>query len=194
VKPIPILVTVGSLLAVGAIVVATIFDGDSEQESVGGLVTPSPTPFCTTLPGEPGVICPDVQEPVCLPTTDHISFINELVLPRTLPPELAFSEGCAVACVPGAPCNQSAEIKYESADGGAHFQVSTATGFAVEPRERETLQLGPIPGYIIRNQGIYGVEFELRGRAYTVIAVLGPENRLTEADLNAVAQDMASQG
>jgi hypothetical protein len=40
---------------------------------------------------------------------------------------------------------------------------------------------------------IYAVDLQKRGRAHTVIAILGPDNRITEAELNAVALDIATQ-
>jgi hypothetical protein len=198
-RPLPTVVTAGIVLVFAAIAVATIFDGSDPEPQTGVQPTigPTPSPICRIIDGDE--VCVGVGEPFCLPTTQVVPFFDQLVLPREIPEGLAFSEACATNCAEGQPCNNPAEIKYKSADGGAHFQVSTATGLAVEPRGRESIQLGSIPGYITRNEGttgttVYGVEFELRGRAYTVIAILGPNNRLTEADLNAMALDMAMQG
>ena len=42
------------------------------------------------------------------------------------------------------------------------------------------------------NTALYSVEFERDGRAYTVIAILGPENAATREEMNAVALSMAT--
>ena len=161
---------------------------ESEEDTVA-----SPTPYCTIILGDR--ICPSQSAVDCRPSVDHIPFIRELVLPGTLPEGLEFYEGCVTAEFPGIEQPiQAAEIKFRSADEKARFQVSTAR-FGVEPNNREAIQLGPVTGYITRTAradgtAIYGVEFPLGPRAYTVIAILGPDNRLTEADLNAVALEM----
>lgn len=198
-RPIPVALTVAGVLIVVAIGVATLTDDDSPSGSSLDGSTPSAaaTPFCTFVPGEGRVCIGTPQARDCRPTTEHIPFISQLVLPKALPEGLSFDEACVTADPPGIASSQNAEIKYASEDQGAHFQVSTAI-IAVEPRDRETIQLGSVPGYITRTPGaegktVYGVEFELAGRAYTVIAILGPDNRLTEADLNAVALEMATQ-
>ena len=197
-RPVPVLLILGGVFAVAAIAIATIFDGADEESPGAGLPqTPAATPVCTFIEGE-GRVCFGTPQPrACLPATDHIPFINELVLPESLPEGMSFSEACLTACPEGIPCNQPAEIKYASADGGAHFQVSTA--IADTPCVNGTpAPFGPLTGCIRRiprqgGQMVYAVDLQIRGRAHTVIAVLGPENRLSEEDLNAVAVDIASQ-
>jgi hypothetical protein len=199
VRLLPITPAVAGVLVVAAIAVATACDDDSSTGSPNGgsTQTVAATPICTFIPGE-GIICRGTPQPRdCRPTADHIPFINQLILPKALPEGVSFAEACLTADPAGLPSSQNAEIKFASDDGGAHFQVSTVI-IAVAPQNRETIQLGSIPGYIIRNplpdgRTVYGVEFSLGGRAYTVIAFLGPGNRLMEADLNAVALDMATQ-
>jgi hypothetical protein len=198
-RPIPVLLTIGGALAVAAVVVATIFDGSNENTpGVGQPQTPGATPSCTFIPGE-GRVCIGTPQPRdCRATMDHIPFASELVLPNSLPEGIRFEEACLTACPEGIPCNQPAEIKYASEDGAARFQISTA--IAETPcTNGSPAPFGPLSGCVRRIPGqggetVYAVDLQLRGRAHTVIAIIGPDNRITEEELNAVAQDMASQG
>jgi len=164
---------------------------------VGSPPTVAATPICTYIEGE-GNICVGTRQPThCRPSTDHIPFFDELVLPKTLPAGLSFTEACLTACPEGIPCNQPAEVKYASEDGGASFQVSTAIADATCVNAT-TVPYGPESACVRRIAGtegksIYAVDLQKRGRAHTVIAILGPDNRITEADLDAVALDIASQ-
>jgi hypothetical protein len=185
------LVYVGLFALAAILLLAAVLLAGCENEEGAGVA--SPTPYCTIILGDR--ICPSQSAVDCRPSVDHIPFIRELVLPGTLPEGLDFYEGCVTAEFPGLEQPiQAAEIKYRSADEKAKFQVSTAR-FGVQPNNREAIQLGPVTGFITRTpradgSEIYGVEFPLGPRAYTVIAILGPENRLTEADLNAIALQM----
>jgi hypothetical protein len=142
-------------------------DSPSPSPSVGSSPTVAATPFCTFIPGEGRVCVGTPQARDCRPTTEHILFFDQLVLPKTLPAGLSFDEACITACPEGIPCNQPAEIKYANEDGSMRFQVS--------------------------GEMIYAIDLQKRGRAHTVIAILGPDNRITEAELNAVALDIATQ-
>jgi hypothetical protein len=204
VRPIPLLLTVGGVLAVAAIVVATISGGSSEDEPPPGAIvtaqpqTPGATPFCTFIPGE-GNVCVATPPPVdCRPSTDHIPFIDQLVLPQTLPEGFAFTEACLTSCHEGAPCNQPAEIKYATGDGTARFQVSTAIADTCASADSIPTPLGPITGCVRRIPGsggeaVYAIDMQKNGRAHTVVAVIGPDNSVTEEQMNAVAVDIASQ-
>jgi hypothetical protein len=114
-----------------------------------------------------------------------------------LPEGVSFDEACLTACPEGVPCNQPAEIKYASDDGSVKFQISTAIG-PTDCVNGTPAPFGPQTGCVRRIAGaegksIYAIDLQLRGRAHTVIAILGRDNRITEAQLDAVALDIASQ-
>ena len=194
----PLSPVVVAALAFVAIGLATACEDDppAGTPGAGSPQTVGPTPFCTFIPGE-GNICVGTRQPTnCQPSTDHIPFFDQLVLPKTLPEGVSFDEACLTACPEGIACNQPAEVKYANEDGSVRFQISTAIG---DPGCTGTpAPYGPVTGCIRRIAGaegksIYAVDLQLNGRAHTVIAILGPENRITEADLDAVAVDIASQ-
>ena len=162
----------------------------------GSPATVAATPSCTFIPGE-GLVCIGTPQPTnCLPSTDHIPFFDQLVLPKTLPAGLSFEEACLTACPEGVPCNQPAEIKYANEDGSAKFQISTAIGERAAPGRRSHMDHRAGVSGGLRARGARASTrstLQLRGRAHTVIAILGPDNRITEAELDAVALDIASQ-
>ena len=171
-------------------------DSPSVTPTAGSSPTVGATPFCTFIPGEGHVCIATPQPRDCRPTTEHIPFFNQLVLPKTLPAGLSFDEACITACRQGIPCDQPVEVKYASDDGGARFQVSTA--IAETCVNATPIPFGPVSGCIRRlpssgGESVYAVDLQKRGRAHTVIAILGPDNRITEAELDAVALDIASQ-
>lgn len=192
----PVVLTALVLIAIG-LATACGDDSPSGAPGPGSPQTVAATPSCTFIPGE-GRVCVGTPQPRdCRPSTDHIPFFDQLVLPKTLPAGLSFDEACLTACPEGIPCNQPAEIKYASEDGGARFQISTAIA-AATCANGTTVPYGPESACVRRIAGaegksIYAVDLQKRGRAHTVIAILGPDNRITEADLDAVALDIASQ-
>ena len=195
--PIAIVALIALLFVAIGLATACSDDSPSPSPGVGSSPTVAATPFCTFIPGEGRVCVGTPQARDCRPTTEHVLFFDQLVLPKTLPAGLSFDEACITACPEGIPCNQPAEIKYANEDGSMRFQVSTA--IADTPCVNGSpAPFGPETGCIRRIAGsggemIYAIDLQKRGRAHTVIAILGPDNKITEAELNAVALDIATQ-
>ena len=166
---------------------------------------PSPTTSQTSIFNSPVSTCVIEAEgasPVCVvidqsgrtcgPSPDFIPFYGELALPDEMPDGMTLVEACMTGALPGIPDSQIAEFIYATADGTKNIHISTARIIPVQARGREPIQLGTRTGYITntaRTDGstLYSVELERDGRAYTVIAILGPENAATPEQLNEVA-------
>lgn len=192
------------------------FRGGSGERTITGMKVPI---FFTLLPALTVVLtaaaCGTAQAPTstpplatpaptvdpvrgdCQPTLSHVPF--QPVLPTYLPDGVKFLE----ACTHEDPLQnarrpfQNVELYYYDDARTAWFQVVTAN-VDVQPQGRETIQMGNVVGYVTRTPRpdgttLYGVEMQLEGRAYTVIAILGAGvNALSEDDLNRVAESMAA--
>ena len=202
----PYLLALLSVLALVAVAVAAC-----ESES-GGPSDDTPMATTTTIFNSPRSTCVvevegatpvcvtvDEQGKTCAATPDHISFYEDLVLPTDLPAGMNLAEACLTAPFPGISSQDIAELIYKTADSTKNIHVSTAKIVPIQPQGRPTIQLGERTAYvrdsaISDTAALYSVEFEIGGRAYTVIAILGPENAATREEINAVALSMATAG
>jgi hypothetical protein len=133
----------------------------------------------------------------CQRTINHFEF--PVILPSVFPQDVRLVEACTHEDLPGLPAVQQAEIIYRNPDESVEIQVATANAMVVpvKPDGREEIDLGNgVTGYIQdRDRGdgtrFWGIEFEAEGRAYTVIAVFGPENKVTEESIIAMAESIA---
>lgn len=156
----------------------------------------APAPSSTPPPATPAPTVDPVRGD-CRPTLSHIPF--QPVLPTYLPDGVKLLE----ACTHEDPLQnsqrplQNVELYYYDDARTAWFQVVTAN-LDVQAQGRQTIQLGNVVGYVTRTPRpdgttLYGVEMQLAGRAYTVIAIIGAGvNALSDEDLNQVAESMAA--
>jgi len=191
-----------ALLSLVLIVVAACeseAEGPSQDSPSTTTIFNSPRSTCVIESEGASPICVTIDESgsTCAATPDHISFYDDLVLPAELPPGMSLAEACLTAPLPGIPDSQLAELIYQTADGTKNIHVSTARIVPVQAQDRPEIQLGERIGYVrdvaaSDNTALYSVEFERDGRAYTVIAILGPENTATREEMNAAALSIAT--
>lgn len=132
----------------------------------------------------------------CQRTINHFDF--PVVLPSAFPQDVQLVEACTheEEDLPGLPPQQIAELIYRNPDETVEIQIATAN-LAVTPQDREQVDVAGTVGYIqARDRGdgtrTWGIEFEKDGRAYTVIAILGPENQVTEDSIREMAESIAT--
>ena len=132
----------------------------------------------------------------CRPGTDHVPY--DVRLPTDLPYGMSLQSACVH---PPAPFGSASDLKpvsfsYDNADSSAGFLLETA---AVELNPDGTpIPLGDTEAYVNRHDRgdgsvNYGVQVATNGVTYIVVGTIDSGNRLTEADVERIAESIVSE-